>query len=49
MSLVDDDCETLTFQSCNAVNNVRELLNGGGDDLCVAVQSNTSSKNVEVE
>ena len=40
MGFVDDDGETLTFQSCNAVDDVRELLNRSSYNLCVSVQRN---------
>ena len=40
MCLVNDDCETLIFQSLHAVNDVRKLLNGGSDNFSVAVQRN---------
>ena len=40
MCLVDNDGETLTFQSCNAIDDVWEFLNRSGDYLSVAVQRN---------
>ena len=36
MCLVNDDCETLIFQSLHAVNDVRKLLNGGSDNFKIA-------------
>ena len=38
MRLVDDNGESLAFQPCNAVHDVRELLNRGRNNFCVAVQ-----------
>ena len=38
MRLVDDNGESLAFQPCNAVHDVRELLNRGCNNFCVAVQ-----------
>ena len=40
MGFVDDDGETLTFQPCNAVDDVRKLLNRSSYNLCVSVQRN---------
>lgn len=36
--LVNDNGEPLAFQPCNAVHDVRELLNRGCNNFCVAVQ-----------
>ena len=40
MCFVNDNSESLTFEPSYAVNDVRELLYGGSDDLCVAIQRN---------
>ena len=40
MCLINNDRETLVFQPCNAVHDIREFLNRGGDDFRIAVQSN---------
>ena len=40
MCLVDDDSESLTFEPRYAVNDIRELLYCGSDDLRVSVQRN---------
>ena len=40
MRLVDDNGESLAVQPCNTVHDVREFLNRGRNDLCVAVQGN---------
>ena len=38
MRLVDDDREGLVLQAFHAVHDIGELLNGRGDDFCIAVQ-----------
>ena len=38
MCLVNDDCKTLIFQPLHAVNDIRELLNGGSDNFGIAIQ-----------
>ena len=38
--LVDDNGESLSFQPCNTIHDVREFLNRGCNDLCIAVQGN---------
>ena len=40
MCLIDDNGESLAFQPCNAVHYVREFLNRGRNNLCVAIQGN---------
>ena len=40
MGLVDDDGKMLLLQALHAVNDKGELLDGGGDDFCIAVQCN---------
>ena len=40
MRLINDDCETLIFQSLHAVHDIRELLNGSCDNFGVSVQCN---------
>ena len=40
MGLVDDDGEMLLLQALYAVHDKGKLLDGGGDDFCVAVQRN---------
>ena len=40
MCLIDNNRKTLVFQPCNAVHNIREFLDRGGDDFRIAVQCN---------
>ena len=40
MCLIDNNRKTLVFQPCNAVHDIREFLDRGGDDFRIAVQCN---------
>ena len=40
MCLIDNNRKTLVFQPCNAIHDIREFLDCGGDDFCIAVQCN---------